>query len=219
MKYCAFIIACLFVSSVNAGVITVEDQNVNTGNCIPFGCAGQYGPFMTSIYKDIDAFSLNAGDTIAFDLSGTNDVDIILDIFLASTTTNGSIVADSFGFTKVVSGGNGGRGTSIQGDYELEFTLDNSWDYAGGGLMIGFSPVGVTAGDATWSTGFYGNANAANTHVGQYYRGSSVGTGTYRPSVIPNFQITTNPIPEPFSLTLLGIGLVGLGFSRKKKTA
>ncbi len=204
----------------NAGIITVEGVNVDSGNCIPFGCAGSYGPFMTNVYKDISAFSLNSGDTISFDLSGVNDVDIIFDIFLASTTINGGITADVDGFTQVVFNGNGGKGTAIQGDYELLYTIGNSWDFSGGGLMIAFSPKGVTATDTTWSTGFYGNNNASGKHVGQFYNGASAGAGTYRTSEIPNFQLTINEqvsVPEPSTLTMFALCMIGLASRRYKK--
>ncbi len=225
MKKFISLLTCLLISSANAAVITVENQNQNVGNCIPFGCAGSYGPYMTNVYKDIDSFSLNTGDTIAFDLSGTNNVDIIFDIYMASTGSNGSNTADSNGFTQVVSAGNGGKGTSTQGDYELLYTIDKTWDFLGGGLMLAFSPVGITASDTSWSTGFYGNYSTGGSHVGQYYNGSSAGTGSYRNSVIPNFQITTNTasasassasVPEPTSIMLIGLGLTGICLSRKK---
>lgn len=35
---------------------------------------------------------------------------------------------------------------------------------------------------------------------------------------IDNITITTGSVPEPASLALLGLGLAGIGFSRKKKT-
>lgn len=222
MKKRVAMLTLILASTAQAGVLTVEDQNRNTGNCIPFGCAGSYGPFMTSIYRDIDPFAINAGDTIAFDLAGTNDRDIVFDIYLATAATNGGAQANADGFSKVVSGWNGGRGTAIQGDYELVFQFDTHWDFAGGGLLIAFSPVGATALDTSWSTGFYGNDLAGGTHVGQFYSGAAPGAGTYRARIIPNFQLTTHAqhtVPEPASLALIGLGLTGLMVARRKKSS
>lgn len=104
---------------------------------------------MGFVYKNIPAFDLKTGDTIAFDLSVQNDVDIQLQISMAPTTVNGGDVADAY--TTVVNNTQvpvNPRGNTVTGDYELQFTAQAPFHFPGGGLIIRFSnPGGAYASD------------------------------------------------------------------------
>ena len=135
-----------------ASTVTIEGNSSDMNNCIPFGGAyNSYGAYMGFIYQNVPAFSLAAGDTIAFDLGAENDQTIIMDIALATASSNGSTSEDSNGFTTVVSSGTPAdpNGNTTVGDFELEFTADNAFTFGGGGLIIRFQPQGSFQSDTS----------------------------------------------------------------------
>ena len=71
-------------------VVAVTPQSPTTiGNCFPFGSNNNFDQrFMGFIYKNIPAFTVHAGDRIAFDLGRQNDVDIKRTIFIAAANIN-----------------------------------------------------------------------------------------------------------------------------------
>jgi hypothetical protein len=124
------------------------------------------------VYKDIPAFSLKPGDTVGFDLTAQNDVDIQLDIAMAPTTTNGGST-NSAPFTLVVPNSQvpaNPRGNTTSGDYELGFTATAPFNFSGGGLLIRFSnPGGAFFGDPdTIDDGVLAN-NALPTDPSGYF--------------------------------------------------
>jgi hypothetical protein len=142
----------------SAGATTITTTPATLGspdNCWPFGVGtptGEWRPFAGFVYKNIPAFQLKVGDTIGFDLGGMNDADIQLDIALAAATSNGSDVP-SGAFAAVVTNTQtpaNPRGDTIAGDYELRFTAQAPFSFAGGGLIVRFSnPSASYAADAT----------------------------------------------------------------------
>lgn len=131
---------------------TVAVAPASSTCCIsnPFGETNIWAPTTVFVYKDIPAFSLRPGDTIDFDLTSTNDIDIQLQIDLAPATTNGGN-QNAGSFTQVVPNSQlpaSPRGDTVAGDYELRFTATAPFDFPGGGLLIRFShPGGAFAGD------------------------------------------------------------------------
>lgn len=116
---------------------------VGPGNCIPFGSC-RYGTYKGFIYKNIPAFGVNPGGTISFDLGAENDYDIAMNIWMGETTVNGgNTLKDPPGYTQIVSGATAltPRGNTVKGDYELTFTIDNTYSFPGGGLIIKFQAV------------------------------------------------------------------------------
>jgi hypothetical protein len=80
---------------------------------------------MGFIYKDIPAFNLAPGDTLAFDLGQLNTSAVELDIELAATTLNGGDVP-ALPFVKVVSNTHtplNPNGDTIVGDYRAALGL------------------------------------------------------------------------------------------------
>ncbi len=118
------------------------------GNCIPFGDGFIFGDFMGFVYKDMPAFDLAPGDTIAFDLYAKNDVDIEMNVAIAHTTVNGGTAEDFTGFLPIASGTpTTPRGNLVSYDYELAWVAEFPVSFPGGGLIVRFEPTGGYALD------------------------------------------------------------------------
>src|SRR5665809_153757 len=139
--------SALSAGTARAATVTVFPNNPNpTGtNCYPFGKgtsgADQWPPYAAFIYQNVPSFELNTGDTLAFDLNAVNDADIELDIALARTVSNGTIV-EGEPFKQVVSNDQtplDPRGDTTVGNFELQFTAEAPFSFPGGGLIIRFS--------------------------------------------------------------------------------
>ena len=148
----AIVIGQATIESAQAAstVSVVPTSPVPTIYGTPFGESESWDPYSAWVYKDVPAFSLKAGDTLAFDLTAQNNFDIQLDIALAPTTTNGGDV-NAAAFTQVVPNTQipaNPRGNTTTGDYELTFTAQAPFSFPGGGLLIRFgNPGGAFATD------------------------------------------------------------------------
>ncbi len=207
-------------TSTYAGTSTV------VSNCIPFGCPDTYGPQMGFVYKNIGAFSLNAGDIIAFDTGAVHGYELNFDLSLAATTTDGGTTAAG-PFTMVSSLGSGHYGDSIVGNYDLTFVASSSFSFAGGGLIINFENTNGSVFDNLGTQNLVYSSDNPYT-VRRYFNGTSVGDmsnasfsdGT---DVVGNMRIITNvtPVPEPetYAMMLAGLGMLGFMARRRKQKA
>ena len=146
----------LSIASTTAHAVElVPASPTSVSNCFPFGTnTAELMGFMGFIYRNVPAFDLVAGQTIAFDLGAQNDVDIRRNIFFAVANKNpgppqvsGSsiisqgITVNADGWTQVVSESQvplNPRGNSVKGDYELVYTAEARFRFPGGGLIAGF---------------------------------------------------------------------------------
>ncbi|HET9333633.1 MAG TPA: hypothetical protein VFQ21_08625 [Gemmatimonadota bacterium] len=124
-------------------------------NVIPFGSNDLFS-FTGFIYRDVPAFSLAVGDVIAFDLREANDVQTRRTIFFAAANknpaacvyspttgqiTNPQGIAAASGWTQVVSETQvpqNAFGDAVLGNFELRYTAEAPFTFAGGGLLVGF---------------------------------------------------------------------------------
>jgi hypothetical protein len=128
--------------------ITVAAATPNVNNCWPFGEATEpmdlWTPYFGFVYKNIPAFDLKRGDTLAFDSGLANDHDIQVDVALAATTSNGGDV-NAGPFTTIAHNTQtptSPRGDDIAGNYELGFVAQTSFNFSGGGLIVRVSNPG-----------------------------------------------------------------------------
>lgn len=128
--------------------VTIMPDDPEVSNCWPFGNSSEggdgWGPYMGFVYQNVPAFTLKAGDVLAFDLGAMNTVDVQVDIELAGTTSNGGS-DPALPYTKVASNTQiplNPNGNDIVGDYEMQFTAEAPFDFPGGGLIVRFSNAG-----------------------------------------------------------------------------
>lgn len=212
-----------FTPNAAAGVITIQgNETFGPTNCIPFGCPATYGPFMGFVYKNIPAFALAPGDTLAFDTGATNDVPLNLNIALSATTANGGDTP--VGYAQVVTAGTPAAptGDNVVGNYDLAFTIDAGFSFGGGGLIVRFQAAGGSLTDFTSDQVLMGS-NSLDTSgyfVGRFFSDAD-GVPPYSGSDsvhIGNFRIVTDvePVPEPTTVLLVGSGFLGLLARRRR---
>jgi hypothetical protein len=124
-------------------------------NCIPFGNNTSYN-FTGFIYRNVPAFTLQPGDRIAFDLLAVNSQDIRREIYFAAANINPAAAVPSnssapvsqgihaTNWVKVVSDTHiplnpRGDSTFTRGNFELMYTAEAPFSFAGGGLIVGFA--------------------------------------------------------------------------------
>ena len=177
----------------------------NLGTSAPFGQTSNWPPTYVTVYKNVPAFSLKAGDTVGFDLSGMNDIDIQLEIEMAQATVNGGdVVAGAY--TQIAPNTQipaNPKGNAVTGDYELKWTSQAAFNFSGGGLMIRFSdPAGAFATDMdAMGAGVLMNTGGSTDPSNQFVKRAPFDAdglapfGTEYFTGIPGFQLSIADVP------------------------
>ncbi|KAF0677448.1 hypothetical protein [Profundibacterium mesophilum] len=198
-----------------AGAATTDyagDAPEHVWNCIPFSCPGRFGDHMGFVYSDILPLDLRAGDVIAFDMARVNDMPIDLILSLGSGDD----------FVTVARTDKGILGDTVIGNYDVTFTLTESFSFAGGELIVDFATTALSATDTNYEAGLVGSAS--NPHaVRRYFSGMRPGDMTHSDTAAnANMRIDQAaplagiaPVPLPAGLPLLGGGLFALSFLRR----
>jgi hypothetical protein len=188
--------------------VTIAPQTHTIGNCYPFGGGtdtdptSSWEPYMGFVYKNVPAFQLKTGDSLAFDLGAMNDVNIQLEIALAATSVNGGDVPAQ-PFTTVVTNTQtpaNPRGDTTVGNFELSFTAQAPFSFPGGGLIIRFvNPSPSFAPDMNCDAVLVRTTSSdpSNNFVERFFRDAD-GTAPYDDgdfASIGGFRVTLADVP------------------------
>ncbi len=175
-----FVLLCFAVCAVygQRAINVIPESPTTEQNCYPFGAASYWTPYMGFVYKDIEAFTLQPGDRIRFDLTQLNDVPIQRDIYIARATTNGGTVAEQW--VKIVDKFEvplNPRGNTIEGDYELSFTVSSRFVFNGGGLILAFGNSPFEDTECTNVMPGTSSADSSGKFVGRFFNQQTLSKG------------------------------------------
>jgi len=212
MKKFVCALALLFAGTANAGVISIGSGSTSTNDCT-IGCMAIYQQAYDSSYfgsspVTLDSLSLYGGAGY----SGTYDVFIgYMNGDYSTITTNfssnfasGSTLVDSINLA-----------TDIVGNV-LTIDLGFVYDSNLGDLLIEFNRTSASSSGSFAASSVY-NWSRAYEWSPEWGVDRRFAHSGY--ALNSSFITSSEAVPTPATLALFGLGLAGLGFSRKKKAA
>lgn len=200
----------------NAGQFVANDGTTPVPSQLGGSTANQYGLY--ALYQAAGTFTSSGGRTTFNFTQGTGSLSVFLD-----PSSNTTFTPPATGNAPWTVGGNGddlliATGTPTTGQGTLDPTLSTCSGGAGSGINCG--SFGATS---TWSVTTAGSAYFTSPspffnvsfQSGQLNNFSPTGTQTINGSLDVIFG--TAAIPEPASIALIGLGLMGLGLARRKR--
>lgn len=201
MKKILFLLGCFLAFNANATIInSIDEATVANGshthsNDGGFAGVGYWFSEESRAVVEFDASSIIGNNTgiLSFDLSTPGGLccgqnqNYLGDFNVYAFVGNGAVSDGDYFLTNTLLGTSSALGLSVGDTTSIDISAFLT-TFNGNNLGVVFDPLGANSGNLAQET------------------------------VFNNFQIySVSSVPEPATLVLLGLGLAGIGFSRKKK--